>query len=378
MSKKDYYDVLGVAKSSSQDEIKKAFRKKAIENHPDRNSDDAKAEERFKEINEAYSILSNDEKRRTYDQFGHSGVNQGQGFNGFSSSGSGSGFDFSDIFEDAFGGENIFESFFGGGRGGSNRKGDDLKFNLEISLEDSYNGKETTISFVKKDACETCHGHGTADGKAAKVCNTCGGHGKVRQNRGVFSINTTCNVCHGHGVTLENPCRSCRGSGSVNKKKSIKVNIPAGIDNGQSIKIPNEGGVEKGVPNGDLYVSINLIEHDYFMRKEHDLHCTIPISLTTAVLGTSFNLTMVSGEKIKIKIPTGTQPESLLRVKHKGMSILHSSSHGDLYITFKVKIPEKLNDKSKKLYQELALENKDNEEIIPLKKIIRKKSFFGF
>jgi molecular chaperone DnaJ len=375
MSKKDYYEILGVSRNVGTDELKKAYRKKAIENHPDRNKDNPQAEERFKSINEAYSVLSDTNKRKTYDQFGHAGVSGGSGFEGFSSGSS--GFNFSDIFEEAFGGESIFENFFGGERS-SPKKGKDLKYNLEITLEDCYQGTQTTIVFNKKDTCKNCNGNATTNGRPPRTCNMCGGQGKIRQNRGVFSINSTCNTCHGYGFIIDNPCHFCRGIGTINTKKKLKIQIPPGIDDGQSIKIPKEGESSLGVPNGNLYVAMNLKPHEYFIRKEQNLYCDIPISVVQATIGSTFNLETISGKIIKIKIPMGTQPQSVMRVKNGGIPFLNSSSKGDLYITFKVQIPKKLNERSKKLYQELSLENKEKEEIKPLKKIIRKRSFFGF
>ncbi len=375
MSKKDYYDVLGVSRGASQEEIKKAYRKKAIESHPDRNRDNPNAEEVFKEINEAYSVLSDEKKKTAYDQFGHAGVGD-QGFSGFS----GGGFNFSDIFEEAFGGESIFESFFGGGRSQRQRRGADLKYNLSISLEEAYKGKETTISFTKKDVCGTCQGKGTADGQAPQTCTTCAGQGKIRQNRGLFSITTTCPNCQGSGSRLEKPCRNCHGSGVMDKKKTLKVKIPAGIDDGQSIKIPGEGEAMTGSASGDLFVSVAVEPHLHFERREKDIYCDIPITITQAVLGSIFLLKTISGKKIKVKIPASTQPGSVIRVRGEGMPYIQSSSKGDLYVTFKVQIPQKLSDQDKKLYQQLDKLSGDRgeEEISPLKKIYQKKSFFGF
>ena len=374
MSKRDYYEVLGVSRGASLEEIKKAYRKKAIENHPDKHKGDPGAEEKFKEINEAYSVLSNKDKRTAYDNFGHQAANSG-GAGGFSFDMGGKN-PFSDLFEDAFGGDSIFESFFGGSSNARrrNRRGADLRYEYKISLEDSYNGKSSEISFNKKVACAKCSGSGAEPGSKPVTCNRCGGTGQIRQNRGMFSINSTCNYCKGEGKIIASPCYECRGQGVTYKKKTLKIKIPRGIDNGQSIKIPREGEATKGGEAGDLYIAINVQEHSFYDREEADLHAVLNISVPQAVLGDKVSFTTISGKKIQIKIPPGTQNGTVLRVRSEGMPDLNSSHYGNLFLKMKVQIPVKPKDSVKKLYQEIS-KLTDNDRNVNYNK---KKSFFHF
>ncbi len=375
MSKRDYYEVLGVSKQASLEEIKKAYRKKAIENHPDKHKGDAKAEEKFKEINEAYSVLSNQEKRTAYDNFGHQAAG-GAGGGGFSFDMGGKN-PFGDIFEDAFGGggESIFENFFGGGGRRSRRaRGSDLKYEYALTLEEAYAGKKTEISFNKKASCTECNGSGASPGSEVSECPKCGGTGQLRQNRGIFSINTTCYNCKGEGKVIKSPCYSCKGQGVTYQKKTLKVNIPAGIDEGQSIKIPEEGESVKGGDAGDLYLSIKIKEHDTYEREDNDLYTTLAIKVPQAVLGDKVNFTTISDKTIQIKIAPGTQNDTTLRVKGEGMPQLNSGIRGDLFLKVQVVIPVKPKEAVKRLYQEISDLTAD-EKTDPGKK---KKSFFGF
>jgi molecular chaperone DnaJ len=377
-SKKDYYDLLGVARGASKDELKKAYRKLAVKWHPDKNKGNTEAEEKFKEISEAYAVLSDDEKRPVYDRFGHEGLSGGggSGFGGFS--GFSSSFDFSDIFEQAFGGESIFDSFFGGSRRGSRvRRGSDLKYRMDISLDEAYNGKKTTLELNKQDTCSECKGSGAKPGTSPKTCPDCGGEGQVRQSRGVFSINTTCSRCRGNGNIVDTPCPTCSGRGVVSKVKKINVTIPEGIDNGQSIKIPGEGEASpQGGQNGDLYISINITQHKYFLREEETLYCEIPISISQAVLGGTIFVTTITGKRIKLKIQSGTQHGSIMRIKGEGMPILHSHSKGDMHIKILVDIPKHVNGKLKKLYEQISAETSINDSPEPKPVAQKRRGFF--
>ncbi len=374
MSKRDYYEVLGVSKNASLEEIKKAYRKKAIENHPDKHKGDSKAEEKFKEINEAYSILSNQSKRSAYDNFGHQGADSaGSGGFGFDMGGQNP---FSDFFDDAFSGDSIFENIFGGGRQSRrNRtpKGNDLRYEYEISLEDVYHGKSAEITFNKKSVCDECGGSGARKGESPVDCHHCGGTGQIRQNRGIFSISSTCPHCKGEGKIIKNPCHKCKGQGVVYKKKQLKIKIPAGIDSGHSIKITGEGEAVRGGESGDLYLAISLKKHATYTREGNDLHASLPITIPQAVLGDKITFSTLSEKKIQIKIPAGTQNDTILRVKGEGMPSLNSGYFGDLFLKVRVIVPTKPKDSVKKLYEEIASLS-DN----PTNSNKKKKSFFKF
>ncbi len=347
MAKKDYYEVLGVNRDASDDDIKKAYRKLAMKHHPDRNPDNPKAEEHFKEAKEAYEILSDAQKRAAYDQYGHAGVDpQAGGAGGF---GGGAGF------ADAFG--DIFGDIFGGGGGGRQRsnvyRGADLRYNMEISLEEAARGTETKIRIPVMAECETCHGSGAKPGTQPTTCTTCGGHGQVRMQQGFFSIQQTCPKCHGSGKMVSSPCGTCHGDGRVKQQKTLSVKIPAGVDEGDRIRLTGEGeaGVNGG-PSGDLYVVIHLKKHSIFERDGGDLHCEMPISFTVAALGGEIEIHTLDGHA-KMKIPAETQTGAKFRLRNKGIKPLRSSDHGDLICHVVVETPVKITERQKELLREL-------------------------
>ena len=350
---KDYYQILGVSKSATADELKKSYRKLAMKHHPDKNPGDKAAEEKFKEISHAYDVLSDEQKRAAYDRYGHEAFNQG-GMGSASNAGGGAGgFDFSqgfsDIFEDLFG--------MGGGRGGSqqqqNTRGADLRYNLSVSLEEAFKGKSETIKITTAAACETCSGSGGANGSKPINCNTCHGSGRVRASQGFFTVERTCASCGGMGKTIKDPCKTCAGSGRVRKEKTLSVNIPAGVEEGTRIRLSGEGEVGvRGGGAGDLYIFVNVREHGLFMRDGADIHCSIPIRMTTAALGGSIEVPTIDGSRVKVTIPEGTQHGHQMRLRGKGMSILRSGSRGDMYIHTLVETPVKLNKKQRELLKE--------------------------
>ncbi len=355
MAKKDYYEVLGVNRDASEDDLKKAYRKLAMKWHPDRNPDNPKAEEHFKEAKEAYEVLTDAQKRAAYDQFGHAGVDPSAAGAG----GAGAGFG---GFADAFG--DIFGDIFGGGGGGRGRstvyRGADLRYNLEITLEDAARGTETRIRIPAMEECETCHGSGAKPGTQPTTCTTCGGHGQVRMQQGFFSIQQTCPKCHGTGKMVANPCGSCSGSGRVKKHKTLAVKIPAGVDEGDRIRLSGEGeaGVNGG-PSGDLYVVIQIRQHPVFTRDHNDLHCEMPVSFTTAALGGEIEIPTLDGYA-KIRIPGETQSGKVFRLRGKGIKGVRSSAHGDLMCHVVVETPVNLTARQKELLQEFeAISNKD-------------------
>lgn len=345
-AKKDYYEVLGVNRDASEEEIKKAFKKLAMKFHPDRNPDNPKAEESFKEAKEAYEILSDDQKRAAYDQYGHAGVDPsmggGGGFGGFNSGN----------FSDAFG--DIFGDIFGGGRNQRSNvyRGADLRYNLEISLEDAARGTETKIRIPVQSSCETCHGSGARPGTSPVTCTTCNGHGQVRMQQGFFSVQQTCPKCHGTGKMVKEPCPTCHGGGRVKQNKTLNVKIPAGVDEGDRIRLSGEGeaGVNGG-PTGDLYVVVHLKEHAIFQREGAHLHCEMPISFSTAALGGEIEVPTLDGAA-KMKIPAETQTGSVFRLRGKGIKPLRSSEHGDLMVHVVVETPVRLTEKQKELLRE--------------------------
>ncbi|MFP4643572.1 MAG: molecular chaperone DnaJ [Spirochaetales bacterium] len=358
MAKRDYYEVLGLSKGASMDDIKKAYRKLAVKHHPDRNPGDQKSEELFKEATEAYEVLADENRRRAYDQFGFAGVD------GASAGGGGGGpqgfSDFEDIFSDF---SDIFGSFFGGGsrRGGrssgrtSARRGSDLRYDLEISFEDAAFGTEVEIEFDRQATCGACGGTGAEDGASRRTCETCGGVGQVRRSSGFFSIATVCPTCNGEGQIIENPCKVCGGTGVERQHRKLSVKIPAGIDSGKRINIPGEGDAgASGGPPGDLYVFVRVREHEYFERDGYDVYCLIPISITQAALGGEVNVPTLGGRRVKVRVPSGTQTGKVLRLKGEGIPHLNSSRRGDMYVKIQVRVPEKLNHKAKNLLKELA------------------------
>jgi len=353
-TKKDYYEVLGINRDASDDEIKKAYRKLAMKFHPDRNPDNPKAEESFKEAKEAYEILSDDQKRAAYDQYGHAGVDQGMG-GGPGAQGFGN---FSDAFGDIFG-----DIFGGGGRQRSNvYRGADLRYNMEISLEDAARGTETKIRIPVMAECETCHGSGARPGTSPVTCTTCNGHGQVRMQQGFFSVQQTCPKCHGTGKMIKEPCPTCHGGGRVKQHKTLSVKIPAGVDEGDRIRLSGEGeaGVNGGPP-GDLYVVVHLKKHEIFERDGANLHCEMPISFTTAALGGEIEIPTLDGHA-KMKIPPETQTGATFRLRGKGIKPLRGSDHGDLMCHVVVETPVKLTERQKELFRELEEINQQDSD----------------
>ncbi|WP_137719378.1 molecular chaperone DnaJ [Methylobacillus flagellatus] len=348
MAKKDFYEVLGVNRDASDEEIKKAYRKLAMKYHPDRNPDNPKAEESFKEAKEAYEILSDEEKRGAYDQYGHAGVDPSMGGGG----GGGAGFG---NFSDAFG--DIFGDIFGGGGGGGRRsnvyRGADLRYNMEISLEDAARGTETKIRIPVMSECETCHGSGARPGTQPVTCTTCNGHGQVRMQQGFFSVQQTCPKCHGSGKMVKEPCPTCHGGGRVKQHKTLSVKIPAGVDEGDRIRLSGEGeaGVNGG-PTGDLYVVVHLKPHEIFKRDGANLHCEMPISFTTAALGGEIEIPTLDGHA-KMKIPAETQTGAVFRLRGKGIKPLRSNELGDLMCHVVVETPVRLTERQKELLREM-------------------------
>jgi molecular chaperone DnaJ len=374
MSKRDYYEVLGVAKNASDDEIKKAYRKLAMKHHPDRNPDDKSSEEKFKEAKEAYEVLSDADKRAAYDQFGHEGVNPHGGPGGFGGFGGGAGgFDFSDIFEGIFGG-----AAGGSGRGRSNvYRGADLRYNLEISLEEAARGTDTKIRIPTLEECETCHGSGAKPGTQPTTCPTCQGHGQVRMQQGFFSIQQTCPRCHGSGKIIADPCGTCHGEGRVKKHKTLSVKIPAGVDEGDRIRLAGEGeaGVNGG-PAGDLYVMIHLKEHALFKRDGDNLHCEMPVSFATAALGGEVEIPTLDGHA-RLKVAPETQSGQILRMRGKGIKGVRSNSPGDLFCHVVVETPVKLSSKQKELLREFESLSQQNNNPKAQSFMDRVKEFFG-
>ncbi|MDR0735642.1 MAG: molecular chaperone DnaJ [Zoogloeaceae bacterium] len=357
MSKKDFYEVLGVNSDASEEEIKKAYRKLAMKYHPDRNPDNPSAEERFKEAKEAYEVLSDGQKRAAYDQYGHAGVDPQAGFG----AGGGQGFG---NFADAFGG--IFDEIFGnrgGGHGGRSNvyRGADLRYNLEISLEQAAKGTETKIRIPTMEVCEACNGSGAKPGSKPSVCPTCGGSGQIRLQQGFFSIQQTCHKCHGTGRFISDPCSACHGAGRVKTHKTLAVKIPAGVDEGDRIRLSGEGehGVNGG-PAGDLYVQVHLKPHPVFSREHNDLHCEMPISFTTAALGGEIEIPTLDGAA-NLKIPPETQSGRIFRLRGKGIKGVRSHAHGDLLCHVVVETPVRLTERQKELLRELETISADHD-----------------
>ena len=348
MAKRDFYEILGVAKTASEEEIKKSYRKLAMKYHPDRNPDNKESEEKFKEVKEAYEMLTNPEKREAYDRHGHAGVDPNMGGGGFGGGAGGFGDAFGDIFGDIFGG--------GAGRGRSSGpqvyRGGDLRYNLEITLEQAAAGYDTTIRVPSWDKCDTCHGSGAKPGTQPVTCTTCAGHGQVRMQQGFFSVQQTCPKCHGSGKIIPEPCAACAGAGRIKRNKTLEVKIPAGIDNGMRIRSTGNGEPgTNGGPAGDLYVEIHIKAHAVFQREGDDLHCEMPISFTKATLGGEIEVPTLSG-KVSFTIPEGTQSGKTFRLKSKGIKGVRSGYHGDLFCHVVVETPVKLNDKQKDLLRE--------------------------
>tara|TARA_B100000700_G_scaffold98184_1_gene110541 strand:- start:1376 stop:2518 length:1143 start_codon:yes stop_codon:yes gene_type:complete len=367
MAKRDYYEVLGTIKSASADEIKKAYRKLALKYHPDRNKGDKAAEAKFKEASEAYHVLSDKGRRNNYDQFGHAAFDGSSGRGGFSN------FDFTNAFSDIFGSDifdDIFEGF-GGSRGRGRRRysdfrGSDLRYDLSISLEDSYNGKKQEINFSSSDTCGKCNGYGAEPGSKPTSCSSCGGQGQVRSSQGFFTIQQTCPECAGSGEQITDPCKECRGIGKKQIKKKIFTNIPKGVDDGTRIRLSGKGeaGI-KGAGNGDLYIFVSIKPHSIFKRSEENLFFEFPISLADASLGTTIEVPTIDGGKAKVKIPAGTQNGKQFRLKGKGMPFMRNKNFGDLYIRALTEVPVSLTKEQKKLLEQFKkLEDTKSNPII--------------
>lgn len=347
-STRDLYEILGVPRTASDEDIKKAYRKLAMQFHPDRNPGDKKAEERFKEISHAYDILQEPQKRAAYDRMGHAAFQGGMGGGGF---GGAEHFDFgagfADIFEDLFG--------MGGGRRAQTgpARGSDLRYNLEISLEEAFKGKQETIHVTTSVACDSCKGSGSEKGSKPVDCPACHGAGRIRASQGFFTIERTCATCQGLGKIIKDPCRACAGTGRVRKEKKLAVNIPAGVEEGTRIRLANEGEVGvRGGAAGDLYIFLSIRPHDLFKRDGHDIHCAVPVPMTTASLGGTIEVPTIDGGRVKVTIPEGTQTGHQMRLRGKGMSILRSSARGDMYIHTQVETPVKLSKEQRDLLKE--------------------------
>ncbi len=352
MSQRDFYEVLGVARGSSEADIKKAYRKLAMKYHPDRNPDNKEAEEKFKEIQKAYDILSNAEKKAAYDQYGHAGVDpngMGGGAGGFGGFGGGGGgnFDFGDIFSQMFGG-----AAGGGGRQQQDFRGDDLRYDIEITLEEAAKGCKKQIRIPRHEECDLCHGSGAKPGTKPKVCSTCGGSGTVHVRQAIFQIQQPCPTCHGSGKEITDPCVKCHGEGVVKTSKNIEVNIPAGVDNGSRIRLTGEGEAGRnGAASGDLYIVTHVKNHDVFERDGMDLHCEFPISFVTAALGGEIEVPTLDG-MAKMRIPAETQTGKVFRLRGKGIKSVRSSSMGDLFCHVVIETPVHLTERQKELLAE--------------------------
>lgn len=359
MSKRDYYEILNVQKNASEAEIKKAFKRLAMKHHPDRNQDNQDAAEvKFKEGKEAYDILSDGQKRAAYDQFGHAGVDQSAGMGG----GAGAGGSFSDVFGDVFG--DIFGGGGGGGGHGGQRvyRGADLRYNLTLDLEEAVRGTSVNIRVPTFVACEPCGGSGAKKGTKPTTCTTCGGHGQVRMQQGFFSLQQTCPRCHGNGKMISDPCTSCKGQGRVEKNKTLSVKVPAGVDNGDRIRLSGEGEAgENGGPTGDLYVQISVREHKIFERDGSDLYCEVPIDITAASLGGDLDVPTLNG-RVKLKIPAETQTGKMFRLRGKGVKSVRSSSTGDLMCKVTIETPINLTKKQKELLEEFDKSLKEDKK----------------
>lgn len=354
-AKQDYYELLGVGRSATADEMKKAYRKLAMQYHPDRNPNDKAAETKFKEISEAYEVLSDDQKRAAYDRFGHQAFENGGGHPGAHPGGGGFGFDFSDIIDEMFAG-------MGGGRQSAqaNLRGSDIRYNAEITLEEAFHGKELPIKYMTPVPCDSCKGSGGEGGALPKTCTTCQGRGKIRTQQGFFTIERPCHSCQGIGQTIEKPCKSCQGTGRVRREKSLNVQIPAGVEDGTRIRAAaaGEAGVRGGEP-GDLYVFVSIRPHRFFQRNGADIHCRIPIVMTTAALGGEIEVPTIDGTRTKLKIPAGTQGGHQFRLRGKGMNVFRrSGARGDMYVEALVETPMNLTKRQQELLKEFESDSK--------------------
>ncbi|MCL2138091.1 MAG: molecular chaperone DnaJ [Treponema sp.] len=369
MAKRDYYEVLGVQKNSSKDDIKKAYRKLAIQYHPDKNPGNKEAEDKFKEATEAYEVLVDDQKKAAYDQFGFAGVD---GMSGGQTHDWSNFRGFEDIFGNGFG--SIFDSLFGGGfsrgfnRGGGQggvRQGANLRYDIEIPFKDAVFGTKVEIQYSHNESCTGCKGSGAANGSGKTTCPSCQGTGQIRRSQGFFSVASTCHYCRGEGYIIEKPCSECGGSGTQKKRQKLMVTIPAGVEDGKRLIIPRQGDAgSNGGPAGDLYVVVRIKPHEYFERQEFDLYCAIPVSVTQASLGTQIQITTLDGKAIKVKVPAGTQHGKMLRIRDEGVPF--GIRRGNLYIKLIVQIPEKLSRRGKELLEEFAQIEGQNDSPSPI------------
>ena len=356
MSKRDYYDVLGVPKGSEKDAIKKAYRTKAKELHPDRNSDNPNAEAQFKEVNEAYEVLKDAEKKAAYDRYGHAAFESGGGGPGFGGSG-----DFSSAFSDVF--DDLFGDFMGGGRGGRKQqsRGSDLRYNLSISLEDAFAGLQKTINVPSSVACGSCNGTGAAGGSLPTTCPTCSGLGKVRATQGFFTVERGCPTCSGAGQIIKNPCSSCGGQGTQKKDRALSVNVPPGVETGTRIRLAGEGETgPRGGISGDLYIFIEVSKHKIFERDGLNLFCRVPVSMAKASLGGEVEVPTIDGGRSRVRIPAGSQSGRQMRLKGKGMPAIKTVQKGDMFIEMAVETPVNLTARQKELLQEFEELSEDN------------------
>ncbi len=360
MAKRDYYEALGVKRTANESDLKSAFRKAAMECHPDRHPGDKEAEQKFKEINEAYEVLKDPQKRAAYDQFGHAAFEGGRGPGGQGGFGPDFASSMSDIFDDLFG------EFMGGRRGGQQRgrgtgreRGADLRYNMEISLTEAFTGKQAQIRVPTSIGCETCAGTGAKPGTKPSTCPTCAGQGKVRASQGFFTIERVCPSCQGRGEFIEDPCAGCKGAGRVTKERTLQVSIPAGVEDGTRIRLAGEGeSGMRGGPTGDLYIFLSIKPHEFFQRDGADVFCRAPISMTTAALGGTIEVPTLDGSRVKMPVPTGTETGKQFRLKGKGMPVLRSKVQGDMYIQVEVETPKNLTKRQRELLEEFEKESK--------------------
>jgi len=370
MAKRCYYEVLGVERAASDADVKSAYRKLAMKYHPDRNQGDSDCEHQFKEVSEAYEVLKDGDKRAAYDRFGHAAFSQGGGAHGF-------GADFASSFAD------IFDDFFGMGggrreRGSGRERGADLRYNIELTIEEAYGGKGAQIRIPTSVTCETCGGIGAKAGTKPKVCTSCGGHGKIRHAQGFFTLERTCAACQGRGQVIESPCTTCGGLGRTTRERALSVNIPPGVEDGTRIRLSGEGEAGlRGGPAGDLYIFVAIASHAFFQRDGADLHCRVPISMAVAALGGEFEAPTIDGGKTRVKIPEGTQSGRRFRLQNKGMPVLRSNRFGDMYVQVVVETPQNLTKRQRELlteFQRLSsnVTNPESESFFG-----RVKEFFG-
>ncbi|MGA9038150.1 MAG: molecular chaperone DnaJ [Pseudolabrys sp.] len=345
MSKRDYYEVLGVTRTCTEVELKTAFRKLAMQHHPDRNPGDKDCEHRFKELNEAYDVLKDGDKRAAYDRFGHAAFEHG------GMGGPGFGADFGSTFADIF--EGIFGMASARGRGSGRERGSDLRYNMEITLDEAFTGKTAQIRIPTSVTCEACSGSGAKAGTKPKPCSTCGGAGKIRHAQGFFTLERTCPTCHGRGQVIDDPCKVCGGGGRVTRERTLSVNIPTGVEDGTRIRLAGEGeaGV-RGGPPGDLYIFLEVAPHEFFQRDGADLHCRVPVSMSSAALGGEFEVPAIDGSKVRVKVPAGTQTGRRFRLAGKGMPVLRAKQTGDMYVQVVVETPQNLTKRQRELLTE--------------------------